>query len=130
LRNSIVEKDQCEIVSHLIFNFCRVKTVEEGKQIEDDLNSLLSQSLQSIDLPIDERLSLIINSSAALSILQQNRSFCILTEPKPMTSEFYLFLFSIINSQILVNIQLIESSSTVKITFLFFAFLSIICFLQ
>lgn len=93
MRNSIVEKDQCEILSHLIFNFCRVKTVEEGKQIEDHLNSLLPKSLQSIDLPIDERLSLIINSSAALSILQQNSSFCILTESKPMSSELVNFYF-------------------------------------
>ncbi|CAF0869430.1 unnamed protein product [Rotaria sp. Silwood1] len=81
-RKNITENDQCQILSCLPSGYCRLTNIEQGKDIEKRLYSILPNTLNIETVKIDTHLSLIICSSAAEYIFQENQiHYAIITEP-------------------------------------------------
>lgn len=71
-RKQIVDKDQCEIIPYLPSGCCRSQSVEQGKEIEKQLHSIIPPSLSIDIVKIKEDLALLICSSAAENLFQQS----------------------------------------------------------
>ncbi|CAF3313561.1 unnamed protein product [Rotaria socialis] len=96
-KEHIVENDQCQILAFLPSGYCRSANIEQGKDIEKRLYSILSDTLNIETLKINNHLALLVCSPAAEYIFQQSQThYAIITEP----------------SQVHVNIDVINESTT------------------
>ncbi|CAF1221473.1 unnamed protein product [Adineta ricciae] len=96
-RKQIVDKDQCEIIRYLPSGCCRSQNIEQGKEIEKQLHSIIPPTLNIDLVKIKEDLALLIRSSAAENLFQQNQShYAIFSEP----------------IKIQLNIEVIETESS------------------
>ncbi|CAF1300850.1 unnamed protein product [Adineta ricciae] len=81
-RKQIIDKDQCEIIRYLPSGCCRSQNFEQGKEIEKQLHSIIPSTLNIDLVKIKEDLALLIRSSAAENLFQQNQSqYAIISEP-------------------------------------------------
>ncbi|CAF0967945.1 unnamed protein product [Rotaria sordida] len=81
-RKNLNENDQCQIFPCLPSGYCRVKNIEQGKDIEKQLYSILPHTFNIETVKVDDHLALIICSSAAEFIFQQSQiHYAIITEP-------------------------------------------------
>ncbi|CAF1139371.1 unnamed protein product [Adineta steineri] len=81
-RQYIIEKDHCQILSCLPSGYCRVTRLEQGKEIEKHLNSLLPETLNFKVVKTSDDLALLICSSAGENIFEQNQTkYAIISEP-------------------------------------------------
>lgn len=96
-KQQIIEKDQCEIISCLSLGYCRVKTLAQGKDIEKYLYSILPDSLSIDVVNIPDDLQLIICSSAAETVFQQNHfidQYAIISEPMKAQGKLISFIIT------------------------------------
>lgn len=71
-RKFITENDQCKILPFLPSGYCQLMSVEQGKDIEKELYSILPQEINIQNVTFHNNLSLLICSSAAESIFEQS----------------------------------------------------------
>lgn len=74
-RKKILQRYPTEILSYLSLAYCRVNSIEQGKEIEQFLFDILPDSLNMRTLNMKEDLSLLVSSSAAEKIFEQSLSF-------------------------------------------------------
>ena len=73
-RKHIVDKDQCEIIPYLPSGCCQSQNIEQGKEIEKQLHSIIPPTLHADLVKIKEDLALLICSSAAENLFQLSNS--------------------------------------------------------
>ena len=91
-KKEIIEKDHCQILPFLSLNYCRVKTIEQGKSIEKQLYSLLPKRLDTKLVKTNDAFALLICSSAAENIFQQSKFFLFIQAFSCFLSVFFIRL--------------------------------------
>ncbi|CAF4053246.1 unnamed protein product [Rotaria magnacalcarata] len=88
-KEHIVENDQCQILAFLPSGYCLLANIEQGKDIEKRLYSILPDTLNIETLKINNHLALLVCSPAAEYIFQQSQThYAIVTEPSQVHGKF------------------------------------------
>ena len=73
-KERIVERNSKDILPYLSLGYCRVKTSEQGKDIEQFLHEILPKDLTVQPLNMKKDFSLIVCSSAAQKLFEESNS--------------------------------------------------------